>query len=322
MDRNTVIGFILIGALLIGMFVINSKSRLAYEGEQKRIADSIAATKPKVDTVAAKIDSAQAQTVAVAKQTGAFQSGNIAEQTIVLENEVLKIAFTNKGAQPKNVELKKYKKLDGSPVFIQQGNFNKLSYKINAEANRTAETADIIFQASPVVENADKSKMISFTAGDSLGRQIKHQYTIRPNDYMIDLNITVKGADQLFSQNSMSFLWQDEAAQIEKDHNYEMTQTHICYVENNDYDFEYVGSGDDMKFSKPVDWISVKQQFFATALIAKNKFTSAKTTGPFLPIPIAVTLSVQQRMQNMHSQAVMQQWYPCSFIMGPVIIIS
>ncbi len=54
MDRNTVIGFVLIGALLIAMFVINSKSRLAYEGEQKRIGDSIAATKPKVDSVAVK----------------------------------------------------------------------------------------------------------------------------------------------------------------------------------------------------------------------------------------------------------------------------
>ena len=42
MDRNTVIGFVLIGALLIAMFVMNSKSRLAYEGEQKRIADSVA----------------------------------------------------------------------------------------------------------------------------------------------------------------------------------------------------------------------------------------------------------------------------------------
>ncbi|MEI2750584.1 MAG: hypothetical protein V9E88_17735 [Ferruginibacter sp.] len=47
MDRNTLIGFVLIGVLLIGMFMLNSKSRLAYEGEQKRIADSIAATKPK-----------------------------------------------------------------------------------------------------------------------------------------------------------------------------------------------------------------------------------------------------------------------------------
>src|SRR5689334_2641773 len=41
-DRNTLIGFLLIGALLIGMFVINSKSRLAYEGEQQRIKDSVA----------------------------------------------------------------------------------------------------------------------------------------------------------------------------------------------------------------------------------------------------------------------------------------
>ena len=278
MDRNTVIGFVLIGALLIGMFYINSRSRLAYEGEQKRIADSIAATKPKMDTLAAKKDSIETISRVVASQSGLFQTDSIPEQATTIENNVVKISFSNKGARPTLVELKKFKKLDGSPVFVQQGNFNTFSYAVNADVNKTAETSNIIFAASPIVENADKSKTIRFTAGDSSGRQLVHQYTIRPDDYMMDLDISLLGTDRLFTQNTISFLWQAEASQIEKDHKYELTQTHICFVKDHDFDFEYVGSGDSKTFSKPVDWISVKQQFFATALVAKTKFNSAVTS--------------------------------------------
>jgi len=279
MDRNTVIGFILIGALLIGMFIINSKSRLAYEGEQKRIADSIAKANPKrTDTAVARLDSLKADSLKAPQQLTAFQSGANSEQLTVVENEVLKISFTNKGGQPKIVELKKHKRLDGSPVILQSGDFNKLSYTINAEANRTAQTANIFFTASPVVVNADKSKTITFTAADSSGQQLNHQYTIRDNDYMVDLNITVNGAEKLFSQNTFSLLWQAEAEQIEKNYEYEKTQTHISYAKSGDYDFEYVRKDDEKDFSKPLEWISVKQQFFATALAAKNTFQNAKVS--------------------------------------------
>lgn len=282
MDRNTVIGFVLIGALLIAMFVINSKSRLAYEGEQKRIADSIAATKPKPDTIAIKKDAAQADSQRIAGQQAAFGAGPQQQQFTTVENEVLKITFTNKGAQPHRVELKKYKKLDGSPVILQEGDYNKITYRINADANKTAETENLIFSPGTVSENTDKSKTVTFIASDSTGKEIRHQFTIRPDNYLVDFNIVLKGSDRLFTQHNIALLWQNETEQVEKDHKYEQTQTHICYLKNESYDFEYLGTGDELEFSKPVDWLSVKQQFFATGLLAKNKFSSAaiKWTTP------------------------------------------
>ena len=59
---------------------------------------------------------------------------------------IMKITFSNKGGQPKTVELKKYKTLSGQPVQLQRGDFNKISYKINATDNSTAETDNIIFR--------------------------------------------------------------------------------------------------------------------------------------------------------------------------------
>ncbi len=277
MDRNTLIGFVLIGVLLIGMFMLNSKSRLAYEGEQKRIADSIAATKPKVDSNLVKLDSLKADTIIAARNANAFQSVSQTEQLSVLENDVMKVTFSSKGAQPKLVELKKFKRHDGKPVIILDGAFNRFTYTVNAATNKTAETDKLFFDAAAVQTNGDKSQTLTFTTGDTLGRKITHQYVMRPGDYMIDLNITLNGADQLLSQNSINFLWQNEAEQVEKDHKYELTQSHVCYVEDNNFDFEYMGSGDNLNFNKPLSWVALKQQFFANTLIAKNKFTSATT---------------------------------------------
>jgi YidC/Oxa1 family membrane protein insertase len=275
MDRNTLIGFGLIAALLITMFVINSKSRLAYEGEQKRIADSIAALQPKKDTNAIK---ALAGRDTAGANPAVFQQVQEVASLIKVENEVMSITFTSKGAQPERVVLKKFNKADGKPVVIQEGDFNKFSYAINAGTNATSQTADLNFTADPVVVNADKSQVLVFKKTDSTGTQLVHQYTIRPNEYMVDLNISVAGVPKLFTQNTLNLLWQSEAERIEKDHKYELTQTHIGYSENGEFDFEYAGKGDNIKFSKPVEWIAVKQQFFASALVSKMKFNSSNVS--------------------------------------------
>lgn len=280
MDRNTVIGFVLIGILLIGMFVINSRSQLAFEGEKKRKEDSILASKPKViiDPVTAGKDARLADSLKRAAQpVTAFQAPTATEQKITLENDVLQVTFTNKGAQPQEVILKKYKKYDSTLVHLQASNFNKISYLINTGTGTTAQSADIIFTAQPVTKNADGSQSLSFVTSDSTGKEITHQYTLRPSDYMIDLTISVKGSDQLFSQNTLSINWQTEADKIERDHKYELTQSNIGYLEDGKYDFEHVKSGGSESFSKPVDWIGVKQQFFVSALLAKNKFSSVAT---------------------------------------------
>lgn len=102
MDRNTVMGFVLIGVLMVGMFYFNSKSSQAYQAEQQRIADSIDRLKPKQDTAAIRKDSVNTEITRIEHAAGGFQSGvNVPEELSVLENEVLKITFTNKGAQPK-----------------------------------------------------------------------------------------------------------------------------------------------------------------------------------------------------------------------------
>ena len=277
MDRNTVIGFVLLALLFFGYFYYNSKGQVAIEKERQHVQDSLNRLKPKVDPILAKADSARNDSTSKQKALGSIlQDSSGKEQITVIENEVLKIAFTNKGGQPKTVELKKFKTFDGQPLIIANGTFNKIGYRINSGNNNAIETSDVLFHPSQVLKANDGSQMISYTLPNAQGQQIEHRYSIPANDYMIDLNINMQGANQLITGNVVDLNWQAQAPQLEKDIVHEKQQSHICYIKDGDYDFENLGTGTtDKKFNKPVDWISIKQQFFSTALIAKTKFTSA-----------------------------------------------
>ncbi len=276
MDRNTVIGFILIGALLIGMLYMNSQSNQTYLREKKRVEDSIAVTKPKVDTILAKADALKTDSLKNAqKQLPANFIADTVEKLTVLENEVLKITFTNKGGQPKEVELKQFKTFDGKSLLLQKGSFNKIDYTIKA-GGKAPHTADIAFVTGEKKTNADKTQSVSFLLKDSSGKEVVHQYTLRPTDYMVDFDISMKGADQLVDNNTINLLWQTEAPQVEKTITYEKQQTHLCYLYNGKYDFVALGKGGSEKFDKPVDWLAVNPQFFVSTLIAKNKFQNAE----------------------------------------------
>ena len=278
MDRNTVIGFVLIGILLMGMFYFNSQENQAYLVQQKRVADSIAKLRPKVDPVKVLKDSLTADTMRKLQSAGGFQGSlNQTEQLTVVENEVMKVTFTNKGAQPRRVELKKYKTYEGKPVILQNSVFNKISYSINSGNQQTAATSDLLFTSAPIITNADNSQTVSFSVKDSSGKQeVKHVFIVRPNEYMIDFSINLEGADQLTTQQSINLLWQTQTERIEKDLTYEKEQTHIAQVSDGKFDFEMLGSGNTQKHDKPLDWVAVKQQFFISSLVNKNKFSSAE----------------------------------------------
>ena len=162
MDRNTIIGFVLLAALFFGYFYYTRQGQLALEKNSQHIQDSINRLKPKTDSLVAKSDSTKRDSTA--RQMSGFQQDSVptVEQFTTLENNVIKIIFTNKGGQPKIVELKKFKTFDGKPLILENGNFNKISYAINTGLNQTAETANLFFK-SPQATTANGKRTVTFT---------------------------------------------------------------------------------------------------------------------------------------------------------------
>lgn len=278
MDRNTVIGFVLLALLFFGYFYYNSKGQEELAMKEKHIKDSIALLQPKVDTSnknSGLINSASANVDSAKMNIKQDSSGK--EQFTTVENKVLKITFTNKGGQPNKVELKDFKTFDKKPLELLNGNFSNFSYTINTGNNKQEQTDDLLFIPSAIQKTADGKQILTYSIESKDGQKIEHQYIISPDDYMIAFNIKLNGANQLISQNTLNVTWESKADRQEKDMEWETQQSHIAYVENGDYDFEHLASGksDSKKLDKPVDWIALKQQFFASSIVAKNKFENA-----------------------------------------------
>jgi YidC/Oxa1 family membrane protein insertase len=113
---------------------------------------------------------------------------------------------------------------------------------------------------------------VTFTLPTPSGESIVHQFTIRPNDYLIDWNVVVGNQEKLFSQNNFNLAWHSYMGRSEKHISTERRLVSVCYYEDNQFD--YMAAKTERTFEKPVQWISASQQFFNTTLIAKNGFSS------------------------------------------------
>ena len=272
-DKNTVIGFVLLGILFFAYFWYSTKQQNELQAIKQKQEDSIrrvqaANMKPR-DTAMARLDSLKRDSAIRFSAAGDFTTAAVGtEQLVTIDNEVMKITFTNKGGQVKSVELKNYKSGDGSLVKLS-GN-NQLGYGVNTSANQAALTTNLFFTASSVIKNTDGSQTISFSLSAANGQSITHQYIIKPNEYMIDWNVSMSGADKLLSEGLLNVQWKAATFQNEKTAAYERQMSNICFSEDNNFD--YISAKTERKFEKPVHWVSVVQQFFNTTLVAKNSF--------------------------------------------------
>ncbi len=274
MDRNTVIGFVLLAALLFVYLYISTQNSKELQYAQQRQQDSLAFVQKVRDSIAVLKDTSARSGLAVDSNGVLRTAGE--ERLTVVENEVLKITFTNKGGQPKSVELKRYKSpLDSSEVVLNGTDFDRFSYPVNSGPNQSSQVADLFFADPVITNNADNSQSVVYTlpAGAN-GELITHQFQVKPAAYMIDWTVQMNGADKLLTQGAFNLNWQSRPIPHEKDASYERLQTNICFVEDNDFD--YIMQNTEKTFEAPVKWVSVAQQFFNVTLIAKNNFNSGE----------------------------------------------
>jgi len=320
-DNNTVIGFVLIGILFIGYFWFSNRQQQAFHQEEVRKEDSLARVKaltmPTADPAAVRLDSLKRDSLNSVAAAGNFQNAaNGSEQLTVVDNGLIKITFTNKGAQPKSVELKHYKSYDSTNVVLGGSAFDNISYTINTSANQSAPTGTLYFNPASVTKQADGKQVISYNLQSADGQSITHQFIVKPDNYMVDWNIIMNGANRLLTGNLLNFNWQVEAHKQQSDIKYERTQSRLCYVEDNSYNFKNAAAGAAETFEKPVNWVSVKQQFFNSALIAKNNFNSGEVT---VTAPDDTSLVVEKAIANMKMQlpATASATVPLSLYYGP-----
>jgi YidC/Oxa1 family membrane protein insertase len=267
MDRNTFTGLFLIMVILGAAVFFMKPSEADIKKERAKItADSLA-------KAGVKPTPAVAQPTAPAKPDSATLSGpfggNIAgtAQTSVLENDNLKLTFTNLGGKILSVEVKKEHTYGGKPLILFNGPDNKFGLNLNIDG-KIVNTNNLYFTATQTASN------ISMRANYSADKYIEFVYGLKPNGNNVDFNINLNGLNQVVQGNTISLNW--EATLLEQEKSAKKEQEHAApfykYIDKNP---DHLGVGKDVKEELKegkIEWFSFKQQFFSAVLIPQVPF--------------------------------------------------
>jgi YidC/Oxa1 family membrane protein insertase len=288
-NKSEIIGGVLMVLLFLGFQWYNTPTKEQIARDEF-VQDSIkkAALVAKIDTsskstVIVKSPNDTVSKAAVAAQYGVFgaaATGNELFNTI--ENEVMKVTFSNKGGIIRKVELKKYDKWvedtsfknQVSKVQLMQDEKDRFEYMLPLNDGRTISTQNLYF--APQL----KGNNITYRVALPIGVFFEQNYTLDPKSYTIDYTINYAGLGSVLAPNSKSitFNWENNLGKIEKNHKYERSYTSLYYRESETSPDYCSCTKDDEKSldKKPVKWISNANQFFNSALIAKTGFLRAK----------------------------------------------
>lgn len=281
MNKNNIIGFLLIAVVLIGFSWYNQPS--AEEQRAAFVQDSIAKAKHAEMEKASKAAAAKRQTNAKAKveadSTALFYSALKGQaKKIVLKNEKVELTLNTKGATVEKAVIKGYVghnlqvkdgSADAKDVTLFDGNDQSLKFMLEAkEANII--TSDLYFTPSNVT---DKSVTMTAVAGE--GKTLTMTYTLG-NDYMLHMSLQANGMAGLFSPNynKMDVDWSDKARQQERGFMFENRYTTLTY-HNVEGGTDHLNEGSekiDEKIEESIDWVSFKNQFFSAIIVAKDNF--------------------------------------------------
>ena len=281
MNKNNIIGFLLIAVVLIGFSWYNQPS--AEEQRTAFVQDSIAKAKhaemEKASKAAAVKRQADAKAQIEADSTALFYSALKGQaKKVVLKNEKVELTLNTKGGTVEKAVIKGYvghnlKVKDGSAdqkdVTLFDGNDQCLKFMLEAkEANII--TSDLYFTPSNVTD-----KSVTMTAEAAPGKTLSMTYTLG-DDYMLHMSLQTEGMAGLFSPscNKMSIDWSDKARQQERGFMFENRYTTLTYHDA-EGGTDHLNEGSekiDEKIEETIDWVSFKNQFFSAIMVAKDNF--------------------------------------------------
>ena len=261
MENNKIIGYLLILLLLITYYTY-----FVPEYEKEEINNSSEQIDEKIINNNQKNDSFINENI--------INSEN--QKDINVENNDLKITFSNQGAYIKKIVLKNHFSQNNDPIELINDNSSFINYSLKRR-DSILNFNSLIFEHN--IENNNDSIFVSFYFNSDNKRKINIKYKIPKNGYIISNNINL-GSFNKFEY--LNFYWSNNIIHHEKNYEYEKTVTSIYYYnEENGYDYLSASSTstEEINIEEPLKWISNKQQFFSSAIINSKDFknTTLKT---------------------------------------------
>ena len=275
MNKDTFIGFVLIGLILIGFSWYNQPSQ--EQVDAARIQDSIAAVmkenaakKHQAEEAARK---AQAEAAAKGDTTALFHTAlNGSSRQVTLKNSKLELTLDTKGGVIKKACVLNFKDRNGQKdVTLFDKDEQSLTFMLSGK-NENIVTSDLYFTPS---EQTDTTVTMTAEAGN--GGSIAIRYRLG-KDYMLSMSLQTQGLSGMFAPNynKVDIQWDEKCRQQEKGFTFENRYATLTYKEKNsgtDYLNETKEIVDE-KIESSLDWVAFKNQFFSAVLISKDDFAA------------------------------------------------
>ena len=285
MNKNTVIGFILIFVIFFGFTWYQSsqyKKQVEYQAQQDSIAraeqayaDSVWRAEHPEDTLSAALSSAPDRQVRqrIYRDSLLDVAHEDSSSYVTLANDKVEIVFNTKGAQPYSVLIKDYKTYDSTDLYLIKPGMSQ--YGITIYAGENINTKDFVFS---VAESTDSTLVMRLPF--SGGGYIEQKYTLEQGSYMMKNYLSFVGMGDVIPRNVSMFDidWNVVIPRLEKGYRNEMQYSKLDYCYPGEKKPEQLGRGgrsDEERVDSKVNWFAFQQQFFSAIMRAGEDFSSA-----------------------------------------------
>ena len=290
-DLNTIIGFLLIGGILLFMLWQNQPTpeeleaqKLAKEKSEQLEDDKKTSEVKNQEDITLENASNQigfnkpSDSIGIAELQnilGSFAySGTLPsakKATTIIENEVLKLTVSNKGGYIVEAELKDQTIYDGTPVFLIKDGNSSLNLQFSSE-NRLLNSQDLYFE--PSLSNNGSNQVLSMKLKTSANNFIEYRYELNPTDYMLGFSIKTQGLENIINTTQPIYLdWNFIGYRQAKSISYENRYSRLTYeYENGDKHSKLSPASDDNELEKNVTWMNFRQHFFSSMLLTDTAF--------------------------------------------------
>ena len=284
-DINTVIGFVLIFAVMIAMFYFNQPTPEEIEAEKAKQEQVDAESKT---NEVQKIEEQKPATVNLQDSTavanykgtvGAFSFTKTSNATTKLENEVLYLEIANKGGEVVEAKLKNFVNHDSVPVYlVKDGNAN-FAISFSTNDNRVLSTEDLFFE--PSLTKSGDNQVLSLKAKVSENQYLEYRYEMKPNDYMVDFTVRSQGLNGVLnSSKPLELDWKLKTMRHDQSVQYENRYTRLTYNHDDGKISKLSDSSDfDEETEEDIKWLSYRQHFFSSILATDDHFKTADLTS-------------------------------------------
>jgi len=284
LDLNSIIGFVLIFAILAYMLWQNQPTPEQIEAQEKAKQEQVEAQQKVIEQEQTLVTTAgdyavgsgadSLQIVQLKNKLGAFAYSAIksTDKETVVESDLLALKFNNKGGYLSEVRLKEFVDYDSIPIFMIKDNNASFNINFGTTDSRILNTKDLPFIPS-VTKNADIT-VISMKLKVSESQFLEYRYELKEGDYMIDFAIRSQGLSNIInSSQAINLDWKLKGFRHAKSISYENRYTDVHY-DYEDGKADYTRDGEDD--IEDVSWVGYKQHFFSSVLLTDTRFKNVK----------------------------------------------